>query len=127
VEAGTGEEVSRGDLVKGFAIGKNEYGLLEPEDFEKVKRPVAAPIVPLRPLRLIAGASHHVEGLPLSRDRAVGDAWHEYPTAAGRSTRAGPTPKSSSTNCARTSLRQRPRSATCSTSTRAGTASTPKP
>jgi DNA end-binding protein Ku len=37
VDAGTGEEVSRGDLVKGFAIAKNEYVLLEPEDFEKVK------------------------------------------------------------------------------------------
>jgi DNA end-binding protein Ku len=37
VDAGTGEEVSRGDLVKGFAIAKNEHVLLEPEDFEKVK------------------------------------------------------------------------------------------
>jgi DNA end-binding protein Ku len=37
VDAGTSEEVSRDDLVKGFAIAKNEYVLLEPEDFEKVK------------------------------------------------------------------------------------------
>ena len=37
VDAGTGEEVSRGDLVKGFAIAKDEYVLLDPEDFEKVK------------------------------------------------------------------------------------------
>src|SRR6478736_6969306 len=37
VDAGTGEEVSRGDLVKGYAIAKNEYVLLEPADFEKVK------------------------------------------------------------------------------------------
>jgi DNA end-binding protein Ku len=37
VDAGTGEEVSRGDLVKGFAIAKNEYVLLDKEDFEKVK------------------------------------------------------------------------------------------
>jgi len=37
VDAGTGEEVSRGDLVKGFAIAKNEYVLLDPEDFQKVK------------------------------------------------------------------------------------------
>jgi DNA end-binding protein Ku len=37
VDAGTGEEVSRGDLVKGFEIVKNEYVLLDKEDFEKVK------------------------------------------------------------------------------------------
>ena len=37
VDAGTGEEVSRGDLVKGFAVDKNEYVLLDPEDFERVK------------------------------------------------------------------------------------------
>ncbi|WP_422036522.1 Ku protein [Reyranella sp.] len=37
VDAGTGEEVSRGDLVKGFAIAKDEYVLLENEDFESVK------------------------------------------------------------------------------------------
>lgn len=36
-DAGTGEEVSRGDLVKGFAIAKNEYVRLEAEDFEKMK------------------------------------------------------------------------------------------
>jgi non-homologous end joining protein Ku len=36
-DAGTGEEVSRGDLVKGFAVAKNEYVLLDKEDFEKVK------------------------------------------------------------------------------------------
>src|SRR3954470_4545020 len=37
VDAGTGEEVSRSDLVKGFEIAKNEYVLLDREDFEKVK------------------------------------------------------------------------------------------
>src|SRR3982751_861426 len=37
VDAGTGEDVSRGDLVKGFEIAKNEYVLLDKEDFEKVK------------------------------------------------------------------------------------------
>jgi hypothetical protein len=37
VDAGTGEDVSRGDLVKGFAVAKNEYDLLEKEDFERVK------------------------------------------------------------------------------------------
>src|SRR5476649_1937172 len=37
VDAGTDEEVSRGDLVKGFAVAKNEYVLLDKEDFEGVK------------------------------------------------------------------------------------------
>jgi DNA end-binding protein Ku len=37
VDAGTGEEVSRGDLVKGFAVAKNEYVLLGKEDLEAVK------------------------------------------------------------------------------------------
>jgi DNA end-binding protein Ku len=37
VDAGTGEDVSRGDLVKGFAVAKNEYVLLDKEDFERVK------------------------------------------------------------------------------------------
>lgn len=37
LDAGTGEEVSRSDLVKGYAIAKNEYVLLDKEDFEKVK------------------------------------------------------------------------------------------
>jgi DNA end-binding protein Ku len=37
VDAGTGEEVSRSDLVKGFAIAKNQYVLLDKEDFEAVK------------------------------------------------------------------------------------------
>jgi len=37
VDAGTGEEVSRGELVKGFAIAKDEYVLLDKEDFESVK------------------------------------------------------------------------------------------
>jgi DNA end-binding protein Ku len=37
VDAGTGEEVSRGDLVKGFAIAQNQYVLLDKEDFEAVK------------------------------------------------------------------------------------------
>lgn len=37
VDAGTGEEVSRGDLVKGFQVAKDEYVLLDKEDFESVK------------------------------------------------------------------------------------------
>jgi DNA end-binding protein Ku len=37
VDAGTGEEVSRGDLVKGFEVAKGEYVLLDKEDFEAVK------------------------------------------------------------------------------------------
>jgi DNA end-binding protein Ku len=37
VDAGNGEEVSRGDQVKGFEIAKNEYVLLDRDDFEKVK------------------------------------------------------------------------------------------
>ena len=37
VDAGTGEEVSRGDLVKGFAIAKDQYVLLDKEDLEAVK------------------------------------------------------------------------------------------
>ena len=37
VDAGTGEELSRSDLVKGFAIAKDEYVLLDKEDFESVK------------------------------------------------------------------------------------------
>jgi DNA end-binding protein Ku len=37
VDAGTGEDVSRGDLVNGFAVAKNEYVLLEKDDFERVK------------------------------------------------------------------------------------------
>ena len=37
VDAGTGDELSRSDLVKGFAIAKNQYVLLDKEDFESVK------------------------------------------------------------------------------------------
>ena len=37
VDAGTGEEVSRGELVKGLAIAKDEYVLLDKEEFESVK------------------------------------------------------------------------------------------
>ena len=37
VDAGTGKEVSRGDLVKGFAIAKDQYVLLDKEDLEAVK------------------------------------------------------------------------------------------
>jgi DNA end-binding protein Ku len=37
VDAGTGEEVSRADLVKGYQVAKDEYVLLEREDFESVK------------------------------------------------------------------------------------------
>ncbi|MBS0220953.1 MAG: Ku protein [Proteobacteria bacterium] len=37
VDAGTGEELSRGDLVKGFEIAKGEYVLLDKDDFASVK------------------------------------------------------------------------------------------
>ncbi|HKV14128.1 MAG TPA: Ku protein [Reyranella sp.] len=37
VDAGTGEEVSRSDLVKGFEVAKGEYVLLDKEDFAAVK------------------------------------------------------------------------------------------
>src|SRR5215471_14365190 len=37
VDAGTGEEVSRGDLVKGFQIAKGEYVLVDKKDLESVK------------------------------------------------------------------------------------------
>jgi DNA end-binding protein Ku len=37
VDAGTGEEVSRSDLVKGFEIAKNQYVLLDKEDLDSVK------------------------------------------------------------------------------------------
>ena len=37
VDAGTGEEVSRGDLVKGFAIAKDQYVVLDKEDLAAVK------------------------------------------------------------------------------------------
>jgi DNA end-binding protein Ku len=37
VDAGTGEEVSRGDLVKGYQVAKDEYVLLSKDDFESVK------------------------------------------------------------------------------------------
>ena len=37
VDAGTGEEVSRGELVKGYQVAKDEYVLLDKEDFESVK------------------------------------------------------------------------------------------
>ena len=37
VDAGTGEEVSRSDLVKGFAVAKNQYVLVDKKDFESVK------------------------------------------------------------------------------------------
>ena len=37
VDAGTGEEVSRDELVKGYQVAKNEYVLLDKEDFEAVK------------------------------------------------------------------------------------------
>lgn len=37
VDAGTEQEVARSDLVKGFQIAKNEYVLLDKEDFESVK------------------------------------------------------------------------------------------
>jgi len=37
VDAGTGEELSRGDLVKGFEVAKGGYVLLDKDDFEQVK------------------------------------------------------------------------------------------
>jgi DNA end-binding protein Ku len=37
VDAGTGEEVSRGDLVKGFEIAKGEYVLFAKEELDAVK------------------------------------------------------------------------------------------
>jgi DNA end-binding protein Ku len=37
VDAGTGEEVSRGELVKGYQVAKDEYVLLDKNDFESVK------------------------------------------------------------------------------------------
>jgi DNA end-binding protein Ku len=37
VDAGTGEEVSRGDLVKGFEVAKSEYVLFEKEELDAVK------------------------------------------------------------------------------------------
>jgi DNA end-binding protein Ku len=37
LDAGTGEPVKRSDLVKGYAIAKNEYVILDKEDFESVK------------------------------------------------------------------------------------------
>ena len=37
LDAGTGEEVSRGDLVKGFQIAKGEYVLFDKEELEAVK------------------------------------------------------------------------------------------
>ena len=37
VDAGTGEEVSRSDLVKGFTIAKDQYVLLDKEDLDAVK------------------------------------------------------------------------------------------
>jgi DNA end-binding protein Ku len=36
-DAGTGEEVSRGDLVKGFEIAKNEYVLFDKDELAAVK------------------------------------------------------------------------------------------
>ena len=37
IDAGTGEVVERADLVKGFAVAKNKYVLLEKEELEAVK------------------------------------------------------------------------------------------
>jgi DNA end-binding protein Ku len=37
VDAGTGEEVSRSELVKGFEIAKGEYVLLSKEELDSVK------------------------------------------------------------------------------------------
>src|SRR5258708_32242852 len=37
VDAGTGEEISRGDLVKGFEVAKGEYVLFDKEELDAVK------------------------------------------------------------------------------------------
>jgi DNA end-binding protein Ku len=37
VDAGTGDEVSRAELVKGYQVAKNEYVILDKDDFEAVK------------------------------------------------------------------------------------------
>ncbi len=37
VDAGTGDVVERGDLVKGFAVAKNKYVLLDKEELDAVK------------------------------------------------------------------------------------------
>jgi DNA end-binding protein Ku len=37
VDAGTGEQVSRGDLVKGFQVAKGEYVLFDKEELDAVK------------------------------------------------------------------------------------------
>src|SRR6266404_5369724 len=37
VDAGTGEPIDRSQLVKGFAIAKNQYVLLDKDDFDAVK------------------------------------------------------------------------------------------
>jgi len=37
VDAGTGDEVARGDLAKGFQVAKGEYVILDKDDFESVK------------------------------------------------------------------------------------------
>ena len=37
VDAGTGDDVARSDLVKGYQVAKNEYVILDKEDFESVK------------------------------------------------------------------------------------------
>ena len=42
VDAGTGEEVSRGDLVKGFEIAKGEYVLFAKEELDAVKLEIDA-------------------------------------------------------------------------------------
>jgi non-homologous end joining protein Ku len=37
LDAGTGEEVSRGDLVKGYQIAKGEYVLFDKDELDAVK------------------------------------------------------------------------------------------
>jgi len=37
LDAGTGEPVKRSDLVKGYAIAKDQYVILDKDDFESVK------------------------------------------------------------------------------------------
>ena len=42
LDAGTGEEVSRSDLVKGFQIAKGEYVLFDKEELDAVKLEIDA-------------------------------------------------------------------------------------
>ena len=83
VDAGTGEPVSRGDLVKGYQIGKGEYVILDRDDFESVKLESAHTLdiekfVPRKsiirvywdvPYHLLPGGKTGIEALPWSARR----------------------------------------------------------